>query len=188
MLNEDKQKSLLRKSLIQQRAAIDPVDRTDKNRSILANLASVAELVSAQNIFCFISYGTEVDTRTLIDWLLQQGKHIAVPRIIAGNEMIAVSFNGWSDVDSGPLGIPAPCSTNEFTAAIDICITPGLGFTLGGQRLGYGLGYYDKWLARHRVRHKLALCYECQLVKELPVDQYDIPVDMLVTENRIIRV
>jgi len=188
MLNEHEQKSLLRKSLMQQRAALDPMDRADKNRSILANLASVLELVSAQNIFCFISVGTEVDTHRLIDWLELQGKNLAVPKIIAGEVMIAVKFNGWSDVDSGPLGIPAPCSTNEFTAAIDICITPGLGFTLGGQRLGYGLGYYDKWLARHQVRHKLALCYECQLVEDLPVDHYDIPVDILVTENRIIRV
>jgi len=188
MLNESEQKSLLRKSLMHQRAALDPIDRADKNRLILANLASIPELMSAQNIFCFISVGTEVDTHPLIDWLVQQGKHIAVPRIITGNEMIAVRFDGWSDVDSGILGIPAPYSTSEFTAELGVCITPGLGFTLSGQRLGYGLGYYDKWLARHQVRLKLAVCYECQLVEELPVDHYDIPVDMLVTENRIIRV
>jgi len=59
---------------------------------------------------------------------------------------------------------------------------------MSGQRLGYGLGYYDKWFTSHKVGLKVAPCYECQLLEELPADEHDVPVDVLVTEDRVIRV
>lgn len=182
------QKIALRKSLIQRRGLLDAISRAQKNQSIYARLITMPEVLKADNIFCFISYGSEVDTRLALDWFHQHHKLVAVPKIINRDEMIAVGFNGWDNMVSGPVGVPQPSDSKTFSADIDLCITPGIGFTLTGQRLGHGQGYYDKWFARHQVRHKLALCYECQIVEELPYDEFDVPVDTIITEHRIIRV
>ena len=65
-------------------------------------------------------------------------------------------------------------------------ITPGLGFTYGGYRIGYGRGYYDKWFAKHTVKHKIAPAFERQILEDLKVSELDIPVDKIVTEDRMI--
>ncbi|MEX2353738.1 MAG: 5-formyltetrahydrofolate cyclo-ligase [Gammaproteobacteria bacterium] len=181
-------KNQLRQLLLQRRDGLNAELRSQKNQAILKNLQAIPELVAARKIFCFISRGSEADTHAVLDWLLAQGKTLAIPRLVSQAEMIAVAFSNWDELQPGPTGIPEPVSSTEYTEAFDVCMTPGLGFTESGLRLGYGLGYYDKWLARHTTRLKLALCYECQLLDALPAEEHDVPVDMIVTEARTIRV
>ena len=83
-------------------------------------------------------------------------------------------------------GILTPPGNQPCPGPYDIVITPGLGFTVTGQRIGYGRGYYDRWFTEHPVENKIALAFEVQLIKEIPHAGYDIPVDILITEKRII--
>jgi 5-formyltetrahydrofolate cyclo-ligase len=101
--------------------------------------------------------------------------------------MLAIEFPGWSALKPGTLGIPAPVSDRAFEGRVDVVITPGVGFTAAGDRLGMGKGYYDRWFAAHDYGLSVAICFECQLVAELPVSETDVPVDLIVTEQRVIR-
>jgi len=180
-------KAETRAKLKQIRTSISAEMRTAYSRTITSTLISLAEMQMARTIFLFISYGNEVHTHDLLKRLLNEGKTLAVPKILPSKTMIAVPFSHWADLAPGELGILTPPGEIPCTGDFDVVITPGLGFTPEGHRIGYGRGYYDKWFASHKVNHKIAITFEAQIIDKLPVDDADIMMDMIVTEKRIIR-
>ncbi|MEX2525130.1 MAG: 5-formyltetrahydrofolate cyclo-ligase [Gammaproteobacteria bacterium] len=181
-----RRKTELRQQLKAQRAQMPPAAREHEDQGILGALLELAPVQAARRVFCFISHGDETDTHALIDALLAQGKEIVVPKIMPQG-MIAVPFSDWSELRPGQLGILTPIATTPSNESIDVCITPGLGFTESGKRLGYGRGYYDRWFAAHPVVDRIGIAYDCQIVDDLPTDGRDIPVTMLVTGKRWIK-
>ena len=111
-----------------------------------------------------------------------------IEEIINSDQMVAVAFNDWSELETGQLGILTPTSCEPAAVNFDVVITPGLGFTTQGYRIGYGRGYYDKWFATHQVQHKIAVTFDDQIIETLPVTEFDVPVNKIVTESRIIQV
>lgn len=186
MNKTSKEKARLRMMLKQRRDAIGEEQRREYNQAIFDLLLPLPEVVAARTIFCFISHGSEVDTHALLDHWFIQKKRLAAPKIIGTDKMIAVPLADWSALAPGQLGILTPKGSAEFAGDFDVCITPGLGFTLQGKRLGYGRGYYDQWFGTHTVKHKIALAYECQLLDDFPTHDKDIHVDKIVTEKRVI--
>ena len=182
------EKTQLRPSLIHRRSQIRNDQITQHSKTIQCRLMALPEIQTCKSIFCFVSLAEEVETHSLIDSMLQEGKLLTIPKIIHSKQMIAIPFKNWSELTPGQLGILTPMSSVPYKGEIDVCITPGIGFTANGTRLGYGQGYYDKWLAKHTVKYKIAVAFECQLVDNLPTDANDVAMDMIVTEERIIRV
>ena len=182
------QKAELRAKLKQIRASIPAEIRADQSQAIQQKLASLEEIQTAHSIFLFISYVNEVHTHDLLKYFLKQGKTLAVPKILPEKTMIAVQFSQGEDLIPGELGILTPSGNTPYSGDFDVVITPGLGFTLQGHRIGYGRGYYDNWFASHNARNKIAIAFEAQLVDELPTDETDVPVDFVVTEERVIRI
>ena len=181
-------KNTLRTRALAQRAHKSRAQREDCHREIRAQLASSTEFAGARCVFSFISVLHEPDTRHPIQTLLARGTHVLVPRIVARNDMRAVSFPGWSALQRGPLGIPAPVSIESFNDAIDLAIVPGLAFTSCGHRLGYGAGFYDRWLAQHPAVLAIGLCYDDELIDDLPIEDHDRTVDLIVTDRRILKI
>ena len=179
------QKQKLRQRLKQIRQDINEETRSSYNESIYRHFFSLPQVKLAKTLFCFISNGSEVETHPMINQLLNVGKSIVVPKITDRQSMIAVSFTDWKDVLPGRLGILSPSTSEPTHNKIDICITPGLGFSITGQRLGFGRGYYDMWFSNNRVATKIALSYECQLVENIPTNETDVAMNMIVTEKRI---
>lgn len=184
--NITQRKAHLREQLKQARDTLTPAQRRDYSRCIRERVLQLPQVQAAASVFCFISYGSEIDTHPLLDQLLRDGKTVVVPKITRDRGMIAVPFSGWQDLVAGQLGILTPESDRAREGAVDVCITPGLGFTLTGKRLGYGRGYYDRWFAGHAVAARIAVGFECQLLDDLPTGDTDVPVTMLVTEDRLI--
>jgi len=182
-----KQKSEIRLKLKQNRAALPDQTRQLYSETISEQLLSLEEIMGARTVFIYISYASEVYTHNLIDRLLIQGKTLAVPNIINRNYMIASPFSTWDDLEPDSYGILTPITVQQQTGDFDVAITPGLGFTSTGHRMGFGRGYYDKWFANNNVQNKIALAFEKQLVDYLPIEDTDIPVDMIVTEKSVIR-
>jgi 5-formyltetrahydrofolate cyclo-ligase len=174
-----------RARLRSRRAALPAGDRRAAADSIRARLIELEAVRAARAIFCFVSRGEEVDTHALIDALADGGRTVLIPRITPTG-MIAVEFPGWTALEPGVLGIPAPQSDRAFAGCIDVVITPGVGFTATGDRLGMGRGYYDRWFAAHRYGLSIAICFECQLAPALPTTDSDVRVDLIVTEQRIL--
>lgn len=182
------QKQALREHIQRMVAELPGEVRRVSSAKICERLLALPETRSAATIFCFVSRAGEVDTHALIDTLQRQGKTLLVPRILTDARMIAVAFGAWSDLRPGSMGILSPVSTEEYTGRVDACVTPGLGFSTRGQRLGYGRGYYDHWFRSHVVSCRIGLAFECQLRPDLPVTVNDVSLDVLVTERRVIRV
>lgn len=183
----DEDKRALRARLRAARAALPPELRAEASARIRQRVLAEDALRRSRTVFCFVSLGVEVDTRALIDELAAGGRTILVPRISGAAGMIAVEFPGWAALEPGQLGIPTPASDRPFAGEVDVVITPGVAFTAGGDRLGMGRGYYDRWFAAHDYGLSVAVGFECQVVPTLPVDETDIPVDMIVTEQRVLR-
>lgn len=108
-----------------------------------------------------------------------------VPSITGPGQMEVVHFPGWAELVTGPFGIRRPRAPQIYTGEIDAVVVPGLGFTADGTRLGYGKGFYDRWLAAHPVPCRIGLAYAAQVLKTLPSEAHDERLDLLVTEDGI---
>lgn len=181
-----RQKAETRKMLKILRAKLPKANRLDYSNSITEQVLKLDEIRDARTIFIYISYASEVHTHELIKAMLDAGKTLAVPKIVNSDYMEAETFSSWEDLIPGELGILTPADSTPFDGSFDVAITPGLGFTLSGHRMGFGRGYYDKWFAQNKVRHKIALAFELQLVDEMPFEDTDVPVEKIVTEKRVI--
>lgn len=183
-----RQKAETRKMLKTARAKLPEATRLDYSNSIAEQILRLDEIKNARTIFIYISYTTEVHTHQLIKALLDAGKTLAVPKIVDSDFMEAESFSSWEDLVPGELGILAPGNSKPCSGPFDVALTPGLGFTLSGHRMGFGRGYYDKWFAQNKVSHKIALAFEAQLVEDIPVEDTDVPMEKVVTEQRVITI
>jgi 5-formyltetrahydrofolate cyclo-ligase len=180
------QKESLRQQLKLSCKEIPVSSRAQNNEAIQQRLFSLEAIQTAKSVFCFISYGTEVHTHAIINELLAQGKQISVPKITNSGQMIAVKFKDWDELEPGQLGILTPPENEVLQGKFDVVITPGLGFTETGKRLGFGRGYYDKWFQDNESGLKVALAYNSQIIDDLPTDENDKNVDFIISEKRTI--
>jgi 5-formyltetrahydrofolate cyclo-ligase len=115
----------------------------------------------------------------MLEQALKDGKRVAVPKVY-GDEMKFIYLSDLSQVEKGFAGIPEPVADGDVAAdPTALVLMPGLAFTEKGHRMGYGGGFYDKFLSQEPNHPTLALCYAFQMVDELPVEEYDVPVDVV---------
>ncbi len=185
-MNLHEQKKQLRTDLKQRRTELPESKRTEMSQQIIKFLHEIDEFNQAKSLFCYISYLSEVETSSLVSRILEQNLALAVPKIMGKTEMRAIPLKDLSDLEADKMGILTPKSSQVASDTFDIAITPGVGFTTKGDRLGYGRGYYDRWFSKNQVKTKIGLAFEVQIVDELPLEKTDLPLDILVTEERII--
>lgn len=140
-------------------------------------------LAEAKTIMAYYSLPDEVNTHSLIDDLVSEGKMVLLPKVMGADTIELRRYIGRDDLQEGVYHILEPVG-KPFTdyAAIDLILVPGLAFDAAGHRLGRGRGYYDRFL-HSRVGFycvKIGVCFDFQKVDEVPVDAFDIPVDMVV--------
>lgn len=135
----------------------------------------------------YVSISNEVDTHTLINLALDSGKRVAVPVVEPDRTLIHREIRGLAELNPSGLGLLEPSGEDGAVVppdAFDIVLVPGLAFDRAGNRVGYGAGYYDRFLAMaHPV--KIGLAYDFQLFDRLPAGPRDIPMDLVVTESGI---
>lgn len=144
----------------------------------LGKVFAASELYrSAKTIYGYLPYNQEVRTVPMLEQALRDGKKVAVPKVI-GDEMVFIYLDDLSQVEKGYAGIPEPIA-NEPVAQDEtaLVLMPGLAFDREGHRIGYGGGFYDKFLQREPKHPTLALCYEFQMLPHLETEDHDIPVD-----------
>jgi 5-formyltetrahydrofolate cyclo-ligase len=132
---------------------------------------------NAKTIYGYLPYNQEVRTVAMLEQALRDGKRVAVPKCY-GDEMKFIFMDDLSLVEKGYAGIPEPIAdgpiADDETALV---LMPGLAFDPQGHRIGYGGGFYDKFLSREPDHPTLALCYEFQMLPHLDTEEHDIPVD-----------
>jgi len=185
-------KKQLRKKILALRDGLPTEERREKSASIHRNLFSLPEFAAAQSVAFFVSFKSEVLTESMIREALALSKVVAVPTTDLTNRRLLFSriIDYTGDLAPGTWGILEPQPDRVRPVAleeIDLVITPGAAFDQQGQRIGYGGGFYDGLLKSFH-KPSVALAYAVQMVEEVPtVSGHDEPVDIIITEERIIR-
>ena len=181
-------KSALRSRSLTRRQALSPEHRKRTDSKIFARVFALEPVKLALSIFIYVSVHEEVDTRQPISEILTAGKDVFVPHITRGNGMVAAPFLNWSQLVLGPLKIPAPTQSGTPSRRPDVAIVPGLCFNEQGYRLGYGGGYYDRWLGQHPATISIGVFRDSDHELALPVEFHDVPLDFIVTPSRVLTI
>ena len=181
----------LRRQARKERDALSAAQRARASAVICAQLCSLPETAAAQSLFVYCAFRSEVETAPLWPLLQGQGKQLCVPLTLpTSREMLPLVLDDPAELRPGAFGIPEPLYREErvFPAdRLDMVILPGLLFDRAGNRLGYGGGFYDRFLANRASQAlRVGLAFACQLADapvRLPVAAHDMPLDILITEQ-----
>lgn len=184
-------KTGLRRRLIAARRALTPAERRHRSQRIQERCRRLGPFRDADVISSFIGYGEEVETAEFLRALLDSGRRLAVPTQRApGGEPSFSEIRSWGELHPNSLGIlePDEGSTRPLgVSSIPFFLIPGIAFDPAGRRLGYGMGFYDRALRGHAPEALLVgLCFDFQIAEEVPVADHDLPVDLIISDNRII--
>ena len=170
-------KTELRKTVRARKRAMTEEQIQEKSEALTRLFLQSEEYRNARSIYGYLPYNQEVRTVPLLEQALRDGKRVAVPKCY-GDEMRFIWMEDLSLVEKGYAGIPEPIAdgpvADDETALV---LMPGMAFDKEGHRIGYGGGFYDKYLAREGSHPTLALCYDFQVVSHLETEEFDIPVD-----------
>jgi len=181
-------KEKLRKEIKQKRKKLSKEENRKKSLEIKKRLFELKDYTDAKIVLFYISYNFEVFTHDMIREALKN-KKIVVP--ISNKRdftLILSKINAWNNLELGAYGILEPkksCIKEISEEKIDLIIVPGVAFDEKGNRLGHGKGYYDRLLEKTKAK-SIGLSFELQIVKKIPTKENDMPVDMIITEKRII--
>ncbi|MGL5416120.1 MAG: 5-formyltetrahydrofolate cyclo-ligase [Clostridium sp.] len=179
-------KNELRKSMLDKRNSIDEKEKAILDKKIREAFFSLDEYKKTKNICIYVNYGSEINTKSIIERALRDKKEIFVPRMKKARKMDFIKINSLEDLEKNKIGILEPKENfNEKVDKIGILVLPGLAFDINGGRLGYGGGYYDRYLNDINAK-KIALAYEIQIIKKVPMEDHDIKYDYLLSEKRVI--
>ncbi len=173
-------KTELRRSIRTRKRAMTEEEIVSRSQALGALFAASEAYRNARTIYGYLPYNQEVRTVPMLEQALRDGKRVAVPKC-CGDEMKFIFMEDLSQVEKGYAGIPEPIAdgpiADDETALV---LMPGLAFDPEGHRIGYGGGFYDKFLAAEPNHPTLALCYEFQMLPKLETEEHDIPVDYVI--------
>ncbi|SHJ75336.1 5-formyltetrahydrofolate cyclo-ligase [Desulfofundulus thermosubterraneus] len=185
-------KGELRKDVLKARGSLSPVEVAEKSKRILTRVLSLEEFHRARTLMAYVDFRNEVQTGALIAESMARGKRVAVPVTdVAGRRLtpsLLLDYPG--DLAPGTWGILEPrpeCLRPLEPQELDLVVVPGVAFDLKGNRLGYGGGFYDRFLPRTRPDTVwLALAFELQIRPQVYAGPHDCPVHIVVTEERVV--
>lgn len=183
-MQEDKEKNSLRRLLLQRRDSISADYMSIASRQIQKNLKKIDAYRAAKRIAGYYSIGSEVKTGSIIQEILTDGKIFALPRV-EGDNIVFCQVKDFDDLEKGEFGIMEPKTNCPTINDFDVILVPAVAMTSVGQRLGYGMGYYDRFLANTSAV-TIALTYSKLLIKNIPKSEHDVIIQWVVTEDDVI--
>ena len=183
-------KEELRQQIMSMRTALDPGEVIKRSLRVKYHLVSTQEYQAAQIILFYVSYDNEVNTHMMIQACFKEGKRVVVPVSNVHETTLTLSeLRSWDDLAPGAYSIlePRTESVRELPASsIDLMIIPGVVFDLEGNRIGHGMGYYDRLLKTVSQVTRFGLAFEFQIFERIPAEKHDIRMHKIITEDRII--
>ncbi len=198
-------KKEIRKEIIKNRDLLTSTEIREKSSLIRSKLFNMKEYIESESIFCFLTFGSELETDEIIKDALEKKKKVYVPYINKEEDvMYAVEIENMDDFELNKFGIreprrerfyfervihnPDPVENPRILEASPLVLVPGVAFDRKGFRVGYGKGYYDRFFHTFPVKSKIALAFGLQLIDHVPAQEHDQSVDMILTENELIRI
>ena len=155
------------------------------SEKIQKKLKKIYAFKNAQKIGAYYPIGSEIFTQDIIQELLSQGKEVFLPKVI-GNKMEFKKIKDFSSLEKGSFDIMEPKDNCLVDNNLDVILVPTVGISPVGLRLGYGQGFYDRFLANYNTT-TISLTLEKQIVKNIPKAEHDVIIDWIVTEDRILK-
>ena len=187
------ERTALRTNILAARNSLSAEERHQKNKIITERLLALPEFSASRSVFAYVSFRSEVETLDLIAQCLQKGMTVSVPLTLpAEHRLLPYGITNMSrDLTPGYCGIPEPLTTLPLVdpASIEVVVVPGSVFDARGGRLGYGGGYYDRFLqAAAPQALRIGLAFDLQVVGAVPLESHDQQLDYLITESRAIKI
>jgi 5-formyltetrahydrofolate cyclo-ligase len=181
------EKSRIRAILRGRKEVMNPKDRLEKSQRICRFLLQYIQ--NGETVMVYTSKEKEVNTVPLITALFSRKIPVVVPIIVKEDISLRLSYlQDMAALVPSTFGVPEPIGSEIPADSSDIAtiVLPMLGFDRKGRRIGYGAGYYDRFLEKNRYLRKIGIAFACQEMDALPVDETDIPMDCIITENGIV--
>lgn len=189
-MDEMTEKREIRKRIMALRNAMPAEAIAAKSGEIVRRLKELPEIRESSTLMVFLNFRSEVVTDGLIEWGWDTGKRIVVPLCRPENrEMTPCRIDSFADLETGHYGIREPRADRlRFVPPeeIDTVLVPAVAFDRRGYRVGYGGGYYDRFLPKAPQAARIGAVFACQIVPEVPIDLYDAQAQRIVTEEGII--
>lgn len=188
-LETKQEKEEIRKRVLKARSALDSLHRKRYSFAIQEQAVNILQFLKPERVVSYVSYQTEVETQTLISWMLENGIMVLVPVTELDKRGFKISrVKRLVDLIPGYKGIPVPEEVIPEKAIPDVVICPGVAFDRQGWRIGYGGGNFDTYLKTLPEKiYKIGLAFSLQVVEEnLPAETHDAQVDAIITEKEII--
>lgn len=186
-------KKKVRNNMLHIRETMDKVECDSNSKKIMEMLTRLKIIKESKTIMLYLSFNNEVDTYGLLEWCLKNEKRVVVPYCIEEErKMIPCNIkNVDEDLERSRFGFMQP-KVNYIDEVhkdeIDVVIVPGVVFDINGNRIGFGGGYYDRFLQNLSDTKSIAICHDFQLVERVPRDDFDIPMNKIVTEKKIVTI
>lgn len=179
-----REKAALRRRLRAARAALPPEERARLAAAVAERLLALPALGRARTVLVFDAFGSEIPTEGLVRRLMDQGKRVLLP-VVQGREMFAAELRPGEPLVPTSYGPREPTRRRPVDPAqVEVVVVPGLAFDREGYRVGYGAGYYDRYLARLPERAlRVGIGFHLQLVERVPRREGDEPLDLVVTDR-----
>ena len=178
-------KNKLKESILEKRNLLSKGEILEKSGKIHDNLFNLQQYKKSKIIMFFVSFNSEVDTHSMIREALKD-KTVVVPKVVH-HEIEPSVIIDFDNLIPGKFGIPEPIEIMKIAYKnIDLVLVPGIVFDRQGHRIGYGFGYYDKFLAKVHKAVKIGLAFDFQVVDNIPRETHDIAVDFVVTEKGVV--
>lgn len=182
-------KKAIRSQILKNRRMLSAQEQQIKSHQIAEKIAVHPFFLEADVIFVYADYNNEVQTKEIVDIAHELGKQVAMPRVL-GDEMEFFGVVSYDNLEPGCMGIPEPkksCPSmrmlsNEVKVLV---IMPGAVFDKNRHRIGYGGGFYDKYLSAHPKYVTIAVGYDLQIMEQIPSESFDIKPEVIITESSI---
>ena len=176
-------KKALRREIGAKKRALSAAEIESRSAILADKLYETKQYRQAKSLYAYLSFNQEVRTNPIIERAWADGKRVAVPKVI-GSEMVFIWIDSFDNLaPQGPFNITEPIESGPVACdETALVLMPGLAFDHQGRRVGYGGGYYDRYLAAQPHHPTVALCYDFQMYDHLDVDDFDIPVDVVITD------
>jgi len=178
------EKARLRKQLLDSRDSLSQDFINITSKQIQDNLRKVDFFRNAKSIGAYYSIGSEVKTQDILQEILKSGKEIALPKVVK-KDLVFKKINSFSDLEQGNFSVMEPKDDCKDVKKIEVIIVPAIALTRNGYRLGYGFGYYDRYLSGKKSK-TIALSYSKQVIRSFPYSDHDVRIDCIVTEDEVI--
>lgn len=179
------EKRIIRNQIREKRELLSSFEVKETSEKIMKNLLESRYFQEAQIIMSYMSFKNEIDTHKINEAILKAGKKLLLPRTIGKKEMEAVEYG--KGFQKGAMGIEEPIG-DRYNGRIDLIVVPGIVFDEAGNRIGFGRGYYDRFLENYLDSVKVSIVYDFQLVEKIEAEKHDKKVDIIFLKNNMIEV